>query len=450
MKKGKNLQATNIEEIFISIFILISMLVLVDFEVSGIRLSIFLLFGLSVIYIGYGIVSMRNGNPFPMRLRNIADIAVLALIGWSILGILGLLFRNWEEGVPDYQFQVTCITLSLLYFLFKEIRDFKDWYFDLILYSGLAVMGFMLYCYLCDMQMTVILPEIMNDSGRCASYLLVLCAISVCRYIMCRDKTRTLFYALISIVGFFVLLLNHNIVSLWLMTVAFLIIPVLMRPTAELVKRDMQLCFIFFFMMSNMSLLTNYTDLIDKEMSLSLEHSVYLDLLIAVGGVFFFKYWDKIPEKIDKEKLILIKMRRGFMFALKMMGIVFLSFVMGGNRWKELPDTMGASIVKSFAVPLINEIGNSKNTWIHCMEKSSISVLIFLIFTALIIRRLRRNHSFAKPLTGSFLVLAIVLFMETFFFVPSINVLPIYTLIFVMAAFYPEEKQQVVIRKINF
>lgn len=449
MNKGINLLAANIKEIFISIIILISMLLLMDFEVSGIRLSIFLLFVLSIAYIGYGIVDMRSGNPFPLRLQHTADIAVLALIGWSLLGILGLLFRNWEEGVPDYQFQVTCITLSLLYFLFKEVKEFKDWYFDLILYSGLAVMGFMLYCYLCDMQMARILPEIMNDSGRCASYLLMLCAIGVCRYIMCKDKTRTLSYALISIVGFFVLLLNHNIVSLWLMTVVFLTIPVLMRPTAELVKRDMQMCFIFLFMTSNMSLLTNYTDLIAKEMSLSLEHSVYLDLLIAVGGVFFFKYWDKIPENINKEKLILIKMRRGFMFALKMMGIIFLGFALGGNRWKELPDTMGASMVKSFAVPLIDEIGNNRNTWIHCMEKSSISGLIFLIFAALIIRRLWKNNTFSKPLTGSFLVLTIVLFMETFFFVPSINVLPIYTLIFVIAAFYSEEKQRVVLRKIN-
>lgn len=449
MKKENSLQTVNVKEIYLALLLPISMLALVDFEVAGIRLSILLFFFLSITYIGYEMVSMRNGNPFPLRLRNIADIAVLALIGWNLLSIIAILFQNLKEEASDYQFQVACITLSLLYFLFKEIKDFKAWYFDLILYSGLAVMGYMLYCYLGDMQMAGILPEIMDDSGKSASYVLVLCALSVYRYIMCRDKTRSLFYVLISVVGFFVLLINHNIVSLWLMTVVFLAAPVLMRPTAELVKRDMQLCFVFFFMMSNMSLLTNYTDIIEKELSLSLEHSVYLDLLVAVGGVFFFRYWDKIPEKFNREKLILIKMRRGFIFVLKMMGIVFLSFVIGGDRWKALPDTTGASIVKSFAAPLVDEIRNSQNMWIYCMEKSSISVLIILVFSALLIRRFIRNHSFAKPLIGSFLLLAVVIFMGTFFFVPSINILPIYVLIFVMAAFYQEEKQKVVIRKIN-
>lgn len=449
MKKENNLHAVNMKEIFLSVLILISMLPLVDIEVSGIRLGVFLFFFLTIIYIGYEIVSMRNGKPFPLQLRNMADIAVLTLIGWNLLSIIGILLQVQEEDVPDYQFQVTCITLSLLYFLFKDMKEFKDWYFDLILYSGLAVMGFMLYCYLCDMQMAGIFSEIMADSGKNASYVLILCAISVHRYIMCRDKTRALFYALISAIGFFVLLINYNIASLWLMTVFFLATPILMRPTAELVKRNMQLCFVFLFMMSNMSLLTNYTELIDKEMSLSLEHSVYLDLLIAVGGVFFFKYWDKIPEKINREKLIMIKMRRGFIFVLKLVGIVFLIFVMGGGRWKKLPDTMGTSMVKSFAVPLVNEIGNSKNTWIYCIENSSISVLILLIFTVLLIRRLIINYSFAKSLTSSFLILAIVFFMETFFFVPSINVLPIHMLILVMAAFYQEEEQRVVTRKIN-
>lgn len=449
MTKANNIRTVNIKEIFLCAMILLSMLVLMDIDVGGVRLSMFLLFCLSITYIGYEIVSMRNGTPFSLRLRNMVDLPVLAFIVWNLLSIIGMLLRSWEEDVPDYQFQVACITLSLLYFLFKEVKDFKAWYFDLILYAGLAVMVFMLYCYLCDVQMAGILPEIMEDSGRTASYVLLLCTVSVCRYIMCRDKVRTLFYALISVVGFFVLLINHNIVSMWLMTMVFLAAPVLMRPTAELIKRDMLLCFIFFFMMSNMSLLTNYTELIDKEMSLSIEHSVYLDLLMAVGGVLFFRYWVKIPEKISKEKLILIKMRRGFLFVLRMIGIIFLSFVLGGDSWKKLPDTAGASMVKSFVLPLIDEIGNSKNTWIYCIEKSSISALILLIFVALLIRRFMTNHSFDKPLTGSFLLLATVFFMETFFYVPSINILPICVLIFVMAAFYQEEKQQVVIRKIN-
>lgn len=450
MGKGINIHALNIKDIFLPVLLLISMLVLVDFQVAGIRLGILLLFVLTLIYIYYEIASIRKGNEFPLKLRHPEDVVVWALLGWSLLSIVGLIFRNWEEGAPEYGFQVTCITLSLVYFLLKEVKDFKDWYFDLILYSGLLVMGYMLFCYLCDMQMAEILPEIMNDSGKAASYLLLPCIVSVYRYCVCRDRIRNLFYLMIAIVGFFTLLINYNISSLWIMAVTFLAIPVLMRPMAELIKRDMQLCFVFFFMMSNMSLLTNYTQLIQKEMTLSLEHSVYLDLLIAVGGVLFFRYWDKIPEEINKEKLILRKMSRGYLFVLKLVGIIFLSFVMGADRWKQLPDTVGASMVKSFAVPLVNEIRNGKNAWVICVENSGMSALLILIFTALLIGRFIKNHSSSKPLTGIFLIIALVFFMETFLFAPSINILPIYILTVVMAAFYQEEKQQVSVRKINF
>lgn len=433
--REKNVHTPNIHAIFIPAVLLVSMLMIVDIEVMGIRLGILLLFALTLIYICFEIVFIRKGHHFPLKVRYLEDITVLAMLGWSLLCIIGKLFQGSEQGILDYQFQVVCITLSLLYFIFKDLRVFKDWYFDLVIYSGLLVMGYILFCYLCNMQMTGIPTDIMYDSGQAASYLLLPCAISIYRYCVCRDRLRSVFYLLTASVGFFTLLINCSIISLWIMSVTFFLIPVVMRPTAELVKRDMQLCFIFFFIMSNMSLLTNYSQLIQKETNWSLEHSVYLDLLIAVGGVFFFGYWEKIPEEIDKEKLVLRKMRRGYILVLKLIGIIFLSFVVGGDRWKALPNTMGTKIVVSFAVPLIDEIGNSRNIWISCMENSSISALVILIFAGILIRRILRNHNFAKPLTGGSMVVAAVIFMEMFFFTPCANILPVYLLLIVMSAF---------------
>lgn len=440
----------NIPEIFLIMLLLISMLLPVDTEVAGLCLPILLLFILAILYAGHWILSIRKGIAETPELQYRIDIAIIVLFGWNLLSVIDKLFQGSEKGAIDYQFQVVFITLSMLYFMLKEIKEFKTWYWDIILYAGLAVMGVMLFFYLGNMELAVNLPELMNDSGRAASYLLLPCIISVCRYCMCRDKMRSIFYLLIAVVSFFTLFINYNIVSLWLMAIVFLAVPVLMLPTAELVKRDMQLCLVYFFMMSNMSLLTNYTELIQKEMSLSLEHSVYLDLLLAVGGVFFFTYWDRIPEDADRERLILRKMRRGFRFVLKVLGIVFLSIVLGGNRWQQLPDTLGSSIVKSFAAPLIDEIDKNKNAWIYCMENSSISTLILLLFAAMTIARLRKNYGFDKPQTSVFLLISLIFLAQLFFFVPSVNVLPIYLLILVMAVFYREEKQRMVVSKINF
>lgn len=226
------------------------------------------------------------------------------------------------------------------------------------------------------------------------------------------------------------------------MAIVFFAAPVLMKPTAEFVKRDTQIGFLFFFMMSNMGVLTNYTQLIQKEIDISLELSLYLDLLIVVGGVFFYIYWSVIPEGANRDKLVMNNLRRGYASVLLMIGIVFLGFVTGGDRWKELPDKKGAAMVKSFAVPLIDEIKNSKNAWIYFMEQSSMYILIILIFTTLLAGRILKNHSSDKPLAGSFLIISLMIFIETFFLVPSSNIMPIYLLILVMAAFYKENKQQ--------
>lgn len=439
-----------VPEIFLVLLLLLSMLLPVETEMAGMRLSVFLLFILAILYAGHWIISIRKGTAESPKPQYRIDIAMIVLFGWNLLSVIGRLFQSSEKGAIDYQFQIIFITLSMLYFMLKEIKEFKTWYWDIILYAGLAVEGVMLFFYLGNMELAGNLPELMNDSGRAASYLLLPCIISVCRYCMCRDKMRSIFYLLIAVVSFFALFINYNIVSLWLMVIVFFAVPVLMLPTAELVKRDMQLCFIYFFMMSNMSLLTNYTELIQKKMSLSLEHSVYLDLLLAVGGVYFFTYWDRIPEDADRERLILRKMRRGFRFVLKVLVIAFFGVVIGGSRWKQLPDTMGSSIVKSFAVPLIDEIGKNKNAWIYCMENSSISTLILLIFAAMTIARLRKNYGFAKPQTSVFLLISLMFLTQFFFFVPVVNVLPVYLLILVMAVFYREEKKRMVVSKINF
>ena len=449
MEKENKAQAVNINEIFLAALLLVSMLMVVDLEVIGLRLNILLLFILSILYICYEMIFRRDVNPFPLRPRKIADLFVLVLLVWNLFSMIGKLFQDLRLGAIDYQFEVTCIVFSLLYFLMKENKEFYDWCFDLIIDAGLLVIIAMLFCYLYDIRLMKILSEIMNDSGKCASYLLLTCTACVFRYNMCSDNRSSLFYLLTASLGFFTLLINHNIISLWVMAIVFIAAPVLMKPTAEFVKRDMQLCFIYFFMMSNMGILTNYTQLIQKEIDISLEQSLYLDLLIAAGGVFFYIYWSKIPEGVDRSRLIMKKMRRGYASVLLMMGMIFLSFVTGGDGWKELPDTLSASMVKSFAIPLVDEIKNSTSTWIYFMGKSSICVLVILILAALLTGRIIENYSHDKPLSGSFLIILLMIFIETFFLVPCSNILPIYLLVLVMTVFYKEDKKPMIVREEN-
>lgn len=452
MKNEKIISRTNITEIFIAAVLMVSLILVREFEVAGMRMSYFLLLLLALLYAGYQIRERHENGGRPGGLECRADVIVLALLLWNLLSIMGKMFQDPDTGAIHYDFQAVWIVLGILYFEFKRIK-IRDWYFDLILYAGLIMTGFILFCYLCDWETAGWLSGLLHDSGRTASYLLLPCIVSVCRYCFCRDKIRSLFYLLVAAVSFFTLFINYNMVSLWIMVFVFLAIPVLMRPTAELVKRDMQLFFLYGFMLSNMSLLANYTELIQKETMFSLEYSVYLELLLAVGGVFFFRYWDRIPEDADRERLVLRRMRRGYQFLLKLLGLLFAGFVLGGERWRELPEgagaPMGEVMVRSFAVPLLDELKKGKSGWLYCLENSRVTTLLLLVLTVLLTAKLRKNQSFAKPRTAGLFLPAAVFLVQVFFYVPDINVLPVYLLFLIWAAFYREEKKRFVVTKIN-
>ena len=114
MEKGKKVQAVKMNEIFLAALLLVSMLVLVDFEIMGMQLNVFLLFILALIYICYRTVFMRSNAPFTLRPKQKVDLLVLILLGWNLLSMIGKLFQDLTLGVIDYQFEVTCIVFSLL------------------------------------------------------------------------------------------------------------------------------------------------------------------------------------------------------------------------------------------------------------------------------------------------------------------------------------------------
>ncbi len=449
MKTKKRLAMKNIVVIFVTLLIAVSMLCGQTPEVAGMPLPYFLMLILAALYAGCRIWNIRRGDVGHRRLECTSDLAVLALIAWNLLSILGKMFQDPDTGAIHYQFQAVCVILGLLYFELKEIEVINGGYGDLILYVGLIMTGRLLFEYVSGVQIGW-MSDLVIDSGKAASYLMLPCLVGTLKYCSCKDRMRSAFYLLATAVGFFMLLINYNIPSLWIMTFVFLAIPVVIRPTAELVKRDMQLFFIFGVLLSNMSLLTNYTNLLQKKPVLSLEHSVYLEILLALGAVFFFWYWDRIPEHMDRDRLVLRKMRQGYLFALRLLGVVFAIFVLGGNGWATLPDApAGIAFVKSFALPLTGAVIVGGSGWIRCLNNSGVSTLLLLLAAVSTVERMRKNHSFSKPQTAGCQLIALAFLAQTFFCVPDINVLPVYLLFLVLSVFDREKEQRVNVTILN-
>ncbi len=423
--------------------LVVSMLSIVRIEIAGFPVYSLLLLILASTWMVFKIIySGREGLPF-LAVRYRTDTAAMAAILYAVISAVIKLFGTLEEGKIDFSWNAEIIALAIVCLLISSGAQFRRLYLDLILYSGLLMTGLYMMVHLTDGWNGGRLAEAFADSGQTSSYFLLVSMVSVYGYCTCRDKMRSVFYVMVSGIGFFALFLNHNVISLWLMGIFFLAVPVILRPTAMLVKKAMQLFFMYLFMLSNMSLFTEYTRIIRTDVSYSLEHSVYLELLVAAGGVVFFHYWDKIPEGTDLERLVLRKMQKGYRFLLQVMLLMFIIIILEGDGWAALPDGITYNIWKAFAISLAEAAGKSENGFLCCFRRLGAVPGIFLIvLTVLFLGRMYKNYAQDKPVTGISILISAIFFVQILFWNPGMHNIVCYFYLLATASFYKEEREQ--------
>ncbi len=422
--------------------LVLSMLSTARIEVAGFPLySLLLLVIASVWLICRIIYAGREDTVFP-TVRYMTDTAAIVAILYAIFSVIVKLFDTSGEGWIDFSWNAEVIALAVICLLVSSGIEFKIFYLDLLSYSGLLAAGLYLLGSIEGGIRSSIIESFLTHSAGVSSYFLLVGMVSVYAYCVCRDKMRSVFYLMVSGISFLVLFLNHNIISLWLMGIYFLAVPVMLRPTAILVKRIMQLFFVYLFMLSNMSLLTEYTQFIQSEISYSLEHSVYIDLLVAAGGVVFFHYWDRIPEGMDLERLVLRKMQKAYRFVLTTVILVFMVVILGGG-WADLPDGISYDMVKSFAVPLAEAVGRNESGILQCFRTIGVLPGIFLIVSIVLFTgRMHRNYASDKPVTAILILISGIFLIQLLFWNPGIHNIVCYFYLLATACFYKEEREQ--------
>lgn len=387
--------------------------------------------------------------PFwPVRYRT--DLLALIVIFYEIAVVVNKLFRDPNKGGIDFSGNAEVLAYMVLYFMISSGIKFQQKYFDLILYGGLLFMALFFYRHVTGIELMEYGNLILKDTGAAAGCFILICMVGVYRYCVCKDRLRSIFYLAVTATGFLALFLNQNAISFWLMAAYFLAIPILIRPTARLVKRDMQMFFLFCFMLSNMSLLTEYTEIFVTDISYSLEHSVYLDLLLAVGGILFFHYWEKIPEGIDLERLVMRKMRRIYKTVLILLSILFTGMITGADRWQALGEKTTETMWKGFALPLVEAVRKSESGFTFCFREAGIVAgILAVVFFVFLIGKLRRNYGMDKPVTGFLILISTVFMIQMLFLKLAANTLTVYWLLLLSAAFYKEEKTKIVSIKIR-
>lgn len=435
---------------FLLFLIMISMLLTKDIKVVDFPVYSLLLFLTAFVWVAAKVLLCQKKGQVFMPIRHWIDLMAVLVIFYEIAAIVMKLFQDPDNGAIDFSGNAEMLAFVVLYFCLSSGIRFREVYFDLILYGGLLFCAVFLFPHFTGIQMPGYGSLLFEDSGAAASCFLLVSMVGVYQYCFCRDRLRSCFYLAVSVVGFLALFLNRNVLSFWLMTAYFIAMPILLRPTAQLIKKDMQMLFLFGFLLSNMSLLTEYTHVILTEFSYSLEHSVYLDLLLAVGGVLFFHYWDKIPEEVDLERLVMRKMRRVYKGLLMMMGILFAGMVIGADRWVSFGEKMSEEAWKGFALPLVEAVKQGESGFYFLFREAGVSAGIFIVvFFIFLIGRLRRNYGLDKPVTGILILISGVFLVQLLFWKPAVNTLTIYFMLLLFAAFHKEEKSKLVSVKIR-
>lgn len=325
-------------------------------------------------------------------------------------------------------------------------KKIPKWYIDIAVYLGLLVSGIVFLYYVGTTFTDPIVNQIGKNSGQMASGLSLIAMITIYAYCMCTDKLQSLIFLFCAGMNFFVLLLNHNVFSSWLMAGVFFMIPILFRPTAELIKRDMQLFFLYAFMLCNMSLITNYTTLIQKEVSYNLEQSVYLEMVLAILGLVFFHYWDRLPEGVELTKISMVKLQRKFVTAMLSLIVLFGIILCGGNSWQELPEEGLRGFVKSVATTVMNELSAQSSLFFLCVQNCGVIISIGILFLLYkIVRRILWNYHPDKQLTNLFVLLSIVFTVEFMVWDMSVWAVAVYVIIMIVAMFIKEEKREIII-----
>ena len=171
--------------------------------------------------------------------------------------------------------------------------------------------------------------------------------IAVGQYMYCEDKLMQIIYIVSAVLATLTMAVNAAWGTAFLVFVMLLVYSVAIVPVAAVIRKLLQMFFGIAFLFCNMSLLVNYTEIIQVDgLTYHLESSVVGELVLCLLALYVFKQWDRIPEGVELTKVRLSRLQRACFYLLKAGGFVLCILAVLGR----VNDKLGESnIVQLFA-----------------------------------------------------------------------------------------------------
>lgn len=415
------------DNIIYYLILLLPLILTKEILVLGENVLPLLIIALEVVLICKKILG-NKGKKFIIRSYPIDKYICFFIMVYALWKILSFSMGFFSTEILDMEFFATILAFTILYLLMDfQININPGWQKPATI-GGTTGSLVIFLSTLKGLEISYLSDALTITGDGIVSYLLLVNLLSITNWILIKDDNKWSNFWLITI-GFnmFVLLLKQSHISNWIIVFCLLAVAAFFRPRASLIKKVGILLFLFLFLWSNMSLVLNYTQWFQTEAVYSLETSVYMELFLALGGLLFFHFWDRIPEECDLQKISMVKMQHYFRMVLGVLGFVFFTFVMGGNIWQTLEDKGLKGFIKALALPLNSEITSGSSSIFQWMNQLGVvGVLLLLIWFYQLGMRLYKRCGKDRERSNCFLIFYIAFLLQFFMWEVPGNVLLVF------------------------
>jgi hypothetical protein len=270
--------------------------------------------------------------------------------------------------------------------------------------------------------------SLLNSSAKLIPSILLSCCIGSFLYITADDISKQRVYLAFTTVSMVVLFMYGDMVSFMILLIYLMLLQFLRKPVISFVKRNLILLFAFAFCASNTPLIT-YFGVKGYSREFDLEYSIYIDIIIAVVGLFITSYWDKMPKDQDEDIVTMPVFSLWFKRSiLLVVGLLAVAFIFG-SRGGSLEGTFGGKAISGFSKSLWDAVNMSSGELWHILSVYGVIGVVILLFLGFVI--LSRLYKALKyrditDISKGFIIISLVFLVQSFFYPFSSAATPAY------------------------
>lgn len=402
---------------------------------------IYFILSLLSIILSFVLLRKRKVNQFRMKF---IDIYLILL---AIVMVMMITVRLIRKDM-DIESEILLLCFFITYFLVRSINSGYKYYLSLLMISAAFLYAGMIKYCLTGTESLFGVEAMLRQPEGTATWLILACCISILLYSKEVKKSWNIFYLFMSAAGFLLLFLYGDMIAACIVWIIILIVPFIFDATVNLIKKNLVLCFMFFFLFSCIPLFQNISGELLEYPYNSLNGIIIL-LFLSIAGLFICNYWTKIPKDINPEIIIMKKFRRWYGQVLMVTGIVLTVCILISSPISDLPEKFGIRILKIFSASLILSIQANKSFFQFLLEEYGLMGGIFWIhLTIIIINRLRKQWKKEDSIVKILIVISVIFLVQTFFYQLQPISTPMYV-IFLTFALYANRSKDKEDRKVN-